>query len=226
MSKYLDKQKLLKWLEQRFKDNSEEFEIDRYGEDLEIIDEIKSGRFDMDGNEVQNLRSALVKIKQLLDENRENDGAFQSWGHMQAWKIATQALSATIDNTREKSEQKNGGINSSTGPNGLKWKETRTMSKGGYPTMRKEVVEKLKELRSKHLLDDPEVRLAVLKRKGVTLPDRGIDVDELEILIGYINLFSDYLQEITDLVWKIYRKVRLLPEDELKKLIADLKDDR
>jgi len=39
----------------------------------------------------------LVEIKQLLNENRENDGAFQSWNHMQAWKVATQALSTTTE---------------------------------------------------------------------------------------------------------------------------------
>lgn len=94
--------------------------------------------------------------------------------------------------------------------------------------MEKRVTEKLKEIRSKHLLNDPEVKLAieVLRRKGVTLQGGEIDVDELEILMGYIKLFSDCLQEMADLVWKIYRKVRLLPEDELRKLIADLKDDR
>lgn len=97
MSKYLDKQALLKWLEQRYQENYEEFEVDRFGENMEIINEIKSG---------------------------------------------------------------------------------------------------------------------------------GFDVDELEILIGYIKLFADYLQEITDLVWKIHRKVRLFSEDELKKLIADLRNGR
>lgn len=39
--------------------------------------------------------------------------------------------------------------------------------------MKKDFAEKLKELRSKHLLNDPEIQLAieVLKRKGVTLQD-------------------------------------------------------
>jgi hypothetical protein len=49
--------------------------------------------------EVQRLRAALVEIKQLLNEDRENDGAFQSWNHMQAWKVATQALSTTTEPT-------------------------------------------------------------------------------------------------------------------------------
>ena len=49
------------------------------------------------------------------------------------------------------------------------------------------------------------------------------DVDELEILIGYTKLFADYLQEIADLCWKVHQKVRLFSEDELKKLIADLR---
>ena len=52
MSKYLDKQALLKWLEQRCKENNEEFEVDRSGEDMEIINEIKSGRFDVDELEI------------------------------------------------------------------------------------------------------------------------------------------------------------------------------
>ena len=55
-----------------------------------------------DQTEIQRLRAALTEIKQLLNENRENDGAFQSWNHMQAWKVAAQALSTTIDNAREK----------------------------------------------------------------------------------------------------------------------------
>lgn len=101
MSKYVNKQALLKWLEQRHRENIEEFEVDRSGEDLEIINEIKSGAFDVDQTEVQRLRAALVKVNQLLDEDRENDGAFQSWSHMQAWKVATQALAATVDNAGE-----------------------------------------------------------------------------------------------------------------------------
>lgn len=52
-----------------------------------------------DQTEVQRLRAALVEIKQLLNENRENDGAFQSWNHMQAWKVATQALSTITEPT-------------------------------------------------------------------------------------------------------------------------------
>jgi len=87
VNKYLDKQALLKWLDQRCKENSEEFEVDRSGENTEIINEIKSGRF---------------------------------------------------------------------------------------------------------------------------------DVDELEILIGYIKLFADYLREIADFSWKVHQKVRLFSEDELK----------
>jgi len=58
---------------------------------------VLSGAFDADTSEVQRLRAALVEIKQLLNENRENDGAFQSWNHMQAWKVATQALSTTSE---------------------------------------------------------------------------------------------------------------------------------
>lgn len=96
MSKYLDKQALLKWFEQRYQENYEEFEVDRFGENMEIINEIKSGRF---------------------------------------------------------------------------------------------------------------------------------DVDELEILIDYIKLFADYFREIADLCWKVHQKVRLLSEDELKKLIGGLNSD-
>lgn len=96
MSKYVNKQALLKWLEQRYQENNEEFEVDRFGENMEIINEIKSGRF---------------------------------------------------------------------------------------------------------------------------------DVDELEILIDYIKLFADYLREIADLSWKVHQKLRLLSEDELKKLIGDLNSD-
>lgn len=52
-----------------------------------------------DQTEIQRLRAALMEIKQLLNKNRENDGAFQSWNHMQAWKVAAQALSTTIEPT-------------------------------------------------------------------------------------------------------------------------------
>ena len=97
MSKYVNKQALLKWLEQRCKENNEEFEVDRFGENIEVINEIKSGRF---------------------------------------------------------------------------------------------------------------------------------DVDELEIIIGYIKLFADYLQEVADLSWKVHQKIRLFSEDEFKKLVADLRNDR
>src|SRR5690606_12341208 len=97
VNKYLDKQALLKWLDQRCKENNEEFEVDRSGEDMEIINEIKSGRF---------------------------------------------------------------------------------------------------------------------------------DVDELEILVSCIKLFSDYLREIADLSWKVHQKIRLFSEDEFKKLIADLRMTR
>ena len=96
MSKYLDKQALLKWLEQRYQENYEEFEVDRFGENMEIINEIKSGRF---------------------------------------------------------------------------------------------------------------------------------DVDELEFLAEHIKLFAGYLQGVIDLIWKVHQKVRLLSEDELKKLIGDLNSD-
>ena len=52
------------------------------------------------------------------------------------------------------------------------------------------------------------------------------DVDELEIIIGYIKLFADYLQEVADLSWKVHQKIRLFSEDEFKKLVADLRNDR
>ena len=66
MSKYLDKQALLKWLEQRCKENNEEFEVDRSGEDMEIINEIKSGRFDVDESEI-----LIDYIKRFADYLRE-----------------------------------------------------------------------------------------------------------------------------------------------------------
>ena len=52
------------------------------------------------------------------------------------------------------------------------------------------------------------------------------DVDELEVLIGYIKLFADYLREIADLSWKVHQKIRLFSEDEFKKLVEDLGDAR
>ena len=66
VSKYLDKQALLKWLEQRCKENNEEFEVDRSGEDMEIINEIKSGRFDVDESEI-----LIDYIKRFADYLRE-----------------------------------------------------------------------------------------------------------------------------------------------------------
>ena len=68
---------------------------DCWNEVFETISAIESKHTDR--TEVQRLRAALVEIKQLLNENRENDGAFQSWNHMQAWKVATQALSTTSE---------------------------------------------------------------------------------------------------------------------------------
>lgn len=49
----------------------------------------------------------------------------------------------------------------------------RKTNKGDCPIMEKEIVKKLKEIRSKHILNDPEVQLAieVLKRKGLSLLD-------------------------------------------------------
>ena len=68
MSKYVNKQALLKWLEQRCKENNEEFEVDRFGENMEIINEIKSGRFDVDESEIQRLRAALERIVTVYEE--------------------------------------------------------------------------------------------------------------------------------------------------------------
>ena len=88
MSEYLSKKAVLEWLDdRRYKSPW----IESFRERLE------SGAFDADNTEIQRLRAALVEIKQLLNENRENDGAFQSWNHMQAWKVATQALSTTAE---------------------------------------------------------------------------------------------------------------------------------
>ena len=72
--------------------------------------------------------------------------------------------------------------------------------------MEKEVVEKLKKIRSKHILNDPEVQLAidVLKRKGVSLRD-------IEKAYEYLNdqYFQDgrplsrkQIDQVLDVVWK------------------------
>jgi len=72
--------------------------------------------------------------------------------------------------------------------------------------MEKEVVEKLKEIRSKHILNDPEVQLAieVLKRKGISLQD-------IEKAYEYLNdqYFQDgrplsrkQIDQVLDVVWK------------------------
>ena len=60
MSKYLDKQALLKWLEQRYRENHEEFEVDRSGENLKIINEIKSGTFNADESEPDDYESMVL----------------------------------------------------------------------------------------------------------------------------------------------------------------------
>ena len=113
MSEYLKKQAALEWLKEQQKRQEEKrdrLEIDHpYWEYHEgasdylslAVEEFESGAFDADDSEVQRLRAALVEIKQLLNENRENDGAFQSWYHMQAWKVATQALSTTSEPTNK-----------------------------------------------------------------------------------------------------------------------------
>ena len=72
--------------------------------------------------------------------------------------------------------------------------------------MEKEVVEKLKEIRFKHILNDPEVQLAieVLKRKGISLQD-------IEKAYNYLNdqYFQDgrplsrkQIDQVLDVVWK------------------------
>src|SRR5690606_32318954 len=92
-SKYVNKQALLKWLDQRCKENNEEFEVDRSGEDMEIINEIKSGAFDVDQTEVQVLRAALHKITQIFDDPNLHDlTACQEMN-----RVAKEALSTTID---------------------------------------------------------------------------------------------------------------------------------
>lgn len=108
---YLKKQAVLEWLTEQQKQQEEKrdrLEIDHpYWEYHEgasdylslSVEKIQSGAFDANESEVQRLREALVEIKQLLNEGRENDGAFQSWNHMQAWKVATQALSTTSEPT-------------------------------------------------------------------------------------------------------------------------------
>lgn len=73
MNKYLDKQALLKWLEQRYQENNEEFEVDRFGENMEIINEIKSGRFDADESEIQRLRAENERYRKALERIAEID---------------------------------------------------------------------------------------------------------------------------------------------------------
>jgi len=118
MSEYLSKKAVLEWLKKRLDET--QFVREAYAL-AEIVAKIECGRFDAKQmknyedflqnyedfqrkyehyqTEIQRLRAALVEIKQLLNENRENDGAFQSWNHMQAWKVATQALSTTTEPT-------------------------------------------------------------------------------------------------------------------------------
>jgi len=118
MTEYLSKKAVLEWLtEQYFHGMGEEAWNTAISK---LQEKIESGAFDADEmehinaywareglikhqqEEIQRLRAALVEIKQLLNENRENDGAFQSWNHMQAWKVATQALSTTTEQTKVK----------------------------------------------------------------------------------------------------------------------------
>ena len=72
--------------------------------------------------------------------------------------------------------------------------------------MEKEVVEKLKKIRSKHILNDPEVQLAieVLKRKGLSLQD-------IEKVYNYLDdqyfqdgrpLSQKQIDQVLDVVWK------------------------
>ena len=105
MSKYVNKQTLLKWLEQRYKENNEEFEVDRSGEDMEIINEIKSGAFDVDQTEVQVLRAALHKITQIFDDPDLHDlTACQEMN-----RVAKEALSTTIEPTNATTKVTNNG---------------------------------------------------------------------------------------------------------------------
>jgi len=113
MSEYLSKKAVLEFIKSRkakFAGSYKDIEYGAYLELETIETHIESGAFDADATydewrqlaadsiaEIQRLRAALVEIQQLLNENRENDGAFQSWNHMQAWKVATQALSTTTE---------------------------------------------------------------------------------------------------------------------------------
>lgn len=74
--------------------------------------------------------------------------------------------------------------------------------------MNNEKVEKLKKLRSKYILNDPEVQLAidVLKRKGVTLED-------IEKAYEYLSdqyfqdgrpLSKKQVDQVLDAVWKTF----------------------
>ena len=93
MSEYLSKKAVLEYTKQNA---AIFFDLESYHD---FRNAVLSGAFDVDQTEIQRLRAALMEIKQLLNENRENDGAFQSWNHMQAWKVAAQALSTTIEPT-------------------------------------------------------------------------------------------------------------------------------
>jgi len=120
MSEYLSKKAVLEFIKARKAKFAGSYKDIEYGAYLELETfEAHLGAFDADesegtwksaaevlgrenaqmNSEIQRLRAALVEIKQILNEDRENDGAFQSWNHMQAWKVATQALSTTTEPT-------------------------------------------------------------------------------------------------------------------------------
>jgi hypothetical protein len=118
MSEYVSKKAVLEFIKSRkakFAGSYKDIEYGAYLELETIETHIESGAFDADATydewrqlaadsiaEIQRLRASLVEIKQLLNENRGNDGAFQSWNHMQAWKVATQALSTTTEPKQDK----------------------------------------------------------------------------------------------------------------------------
>jgi hypothetical protein len=66
MSEYLNKQAVLEWLKKQRKEMESECEIDREGAYLDVIEEIKSGAFDVDQTEVQRLRAALEMAQSEL----------------------------------------------------------------------------------------------------------------------------------------------------------------
>lgn len=66
MSEYLNKKAVLEWLDREKEEDSRDWEVERVGAYLNVIEEIQSGTFDADISEIQRLRAALTAMRQAV----------------------------------------------------------------------------------------------------------------------------------------------------------------